>query len=230
MKCNKSVGSLYIRLERHLERGEIHNERIQLFATLATSGWSSIQYLEIVNKFDYISLRESEYMSNFILQSENFRDLRLQIAGDETRTIMESLFRTKVQFLDILFPSNFSLQNGRRFATALGRCTCITDLLLDFRFPRYSHQVELFQIFFLESIPKMLVLKILRLITSEHTDQGFIDMVGRCIGLHQGEIEELNISLNVEHVNSSMVGLVTALRRLKAIQFVGDYAGTLTPQ
>ena len=84
MKCNKSVGSFYIRLERHLVRGEIHNERIQLFATLATSGWSSIQYLEIVDKFDCISLRGSAYMSNFILQSENFRDLRLQIAGDET--------------------------------------------------------------------------------------------------------------------------------------------------
>jgi hypothetical protein len=83
---------------------------------------------------------------------------------------------------------------------------------------------------FLESIPKMLGLKILRLATSEHTDQGFIDMVGRCIGLHQGDIEELNISLNVEHVNSLIGGLVTALRRLEAIRFVGDHAGTLTPQ
>jgi hypothetical protein len=158
MKCNKSVKMLRI----YLLRREVHNERIQLFATLATGGWSSIQELVLYDELDYMSLWESEYISHFILQSKNLRTLSLQIAGrDETMTIIETLSRTEVQSLQISFNGTFSLHTttgGRRLATpALIRCTCITELRLVFLF--FDDQVECFQILWIESIPKMLGVK-----------------------------------------------------------------------
>ena len=79
----------------------------------------------------------------------------------------------------------FSLKNeGRRLA--LESCTCITDLQLEF--PSNSDQVKFFQSLLLESIPKMLGLKIFRLEIDYHADQQFFDVVRECIGGHQGEI------------------------------------------
>ena len=64
MKWNKSAESLII----HLPGGEIHKKRIQLFATLATSGgWSSIQELALHHASCHMSLRVFEDVSNFIL-------------------------------------------------------------------------------------------------------------------------------------------------------------------
>ena len=76
MTCNKSVESLTIRLESGSLVREI------LFATMATSGgWSSIQVLDLHNSnsdnIAPLSLREAEHISNFIMQSENLRTLRL---------------------------------------------------------------------------------------------------------------------------------------------------------
>jgi len=52
-------------------------------------------------------------------------------------------------------------------------------------------------------------------------------MVGRCIGGHQGAIEELKLRLYLNSVNMSIAGLAPALRRLKAIRFHG---ASLRPQ
>ena len=225
MKCNNSVESINISLERRFPR-----ER--LFAAMATSGgWSSIQKLELFRERETniapLSIRDAEHISSFIMQSENLRSLNLFNIGVEIPTIMETVSRTKVQILKIDFPSlPFSLQNGRRLATTLERCTCITELRLEF--PSYNDHMELFQILFLESIPKMLGLKKLELKIRHHdyhVDQGFFDVVGRCIGGHQGVIEELILSsclsALVNSVNSSIVGLAPALRRLKVIRFDG---------
>ena len=220
MKCNKSVTFLNINLDRWLLR-----ERF--FATLGTSGgWSSIQEL-VLHSYDepeYLSLREAEHISNFILQCENLRTLWLDMAGDEVAPIVEILSRTKVKSLNLDFGETFSLQNGgRQLATALERCNSITELCLDFR-----HEVELdfFQILLVESIPKMLGLKKLTLCISlrvrQQFDHKFFDMVGQCIGLHQGDIEELRlITCSSASENSSIVGLTPALRRLKVIRFHG---------
>ena len=229
MKCNKSVECLYICLGKLRERnqlfeiGDRNNERAQLFATMATSGgWSSIQELVLDDDDDDdiepLSLREAEHLSIFIIQSENLRTLSLEITGHEAGPIMETLSRTKVQSLKLHFRSP-SLQNGsRRLATALERCTCITQLRLEF--PSYNDQVELFfQILLIESIPKMLGLKKFELEINRHFDQQFFDMVGQCIGGHQGAIEELRLIFNFSSVNSSIVGLAPALRRLKVIRF-----------
>ena len=231
MKCNKSVECLYICLGKLRERnqlfeiGDRNNERAQLFATMATSGgWSSIQELVLDDDDDDgiepLSLREAEHLSIFIIQSENLRTLSLEITGHEAGPIMETLSRTKVQSLKLHFRSP-SLQNGsRRLATALERCTCITQLRLEF--PSYNDQVELFfQILLIESIPKMLGLKKFELEINRHFDQQFFDMVGQCIGGHQGEIEELRLILRPSSVNSlsRVVGLAPALRRLKVIHF-----------
>jgi len=110
----------------------------------------------------------------------------------------------------------FSLKNeGRRLA--LERCTCITDLQLEF--PSNSDQVELFQSLLLESIPKILGLKIFGLEIDYRANQQFFDVVGECIGGHQGEIEELILMFRVSTLNLSIVGLTPALRRLKVVQF-----------
>jgi hypothetical protein len=87
--------------------------------------------------------------------------------------------------------------------------------------------VEFFQILLVESIPKMLGLKRLELELDRRFDQQFFDMVGQCIRLHQGEIEELRLVLNFSSVGSSIVGLAPALRRLKVIWFDGVAALTL---
>ena len=58
-------------------------------------------------------------------------------------------------------------------------------------------------------------------------DQQFFDMMGQCIGGHQGEIEELRLRFPCSSVNSSIVGLAPALRRLKVIKFGGRAALTL---
>ena len=211
MNCNRSVESLTVYLQRGLLR-----ERF--FATMATNGWSSIRELVLYDPYGYMSLREPEYISSFILQSDNLRTFQLVASGDENVTIIETLPRTKVESLEIHFQSAFSLQNGgRRLATALQRCTSITELKLDF--PSYNDQVEFFQILLVESIPKMLGLKKLELETGCHYDQGFFDMVGRCIGGHQGEIEEMRLVFSLSSVNISIVGLAPALRRLKVIRF-----------
>jgi hypothetical protein len=239
MKCNKSVQSFIICLQGGLLQG-----RIQLFASMAKSGgWSSIKELVLYDDIDYqeplaLSRREAEHVSSFILQSENLRTLRLEMAGDEAARIVEKLACTKVQNLKIYFrsPSSlhneirrlgrikmhfrspFSIQNGgRRLATALERCTGITKLRL--KFPSHDDQVEIFQILLVESIPKMLGLKKLELEIYGSFDQQFFDMVGQCIGGHQGAIEELKLKCYSSAVHMSIVGLAPALKRLKVIQF-----------
>ena len=224
MKYNTSVECLHICLKRGLLR-----ERI--FAA-ASGGWSSIQELVLYDPFrfpfGFLSLTEAEHLSSFISLSENLRTLSLDVAGHETTIIMETLSRTKVQNLNIRLHSPFTLQNGgRRFTTALERCTCITELRLEF--PPYNDQVEFFQqvLLLLDSIPKMLGLKKVVLQISCSVDRQFFDLVGQCIGGHQGEIEELRLIFNLSSVNSSMVGLAPALRRLKVIRFHGYAALTL---
>ena len=202
-------------------------------ATLATSGgWSSIKELVLDSDDDDIkplSLMEAEDVSNFILQSENLRTLSLEVSEDQAGPMMEALSRTKVQSLKIFFNSTLSLQNGgRQLASALEKCTCITELLIGFPFS--IGQAEVIQILFLEAIPKMLGLKKLELdIYGHHDDEGFFDMVGQCIGGHQGDIEELRIRFprwsSVSH--KSIVGLAPALRRLKVVRC---YSGLITQQ
>ena len=134
MKCNKSVESLQIYL-----RGGLLRERF--FATMATSGgWSSIQELYVLGHVldgTSLSLREAEHVSTFIFQSENLHTLSLPMCtmmrGDDLVSIVETLVvrtNTKVQSLEILFDDYaFSLQNGgRQCTTAVGRCTCTTEL------------------------------------------------------------------------------------------------------
>ena len=107
MKCNKSVESLTVHLERGLPR-----ERI--FDTMATSGgWSSLQVLVLQDSV-FLSLRMARNLSSFIIQSENLRALTFDIAGDETTPIMETLARTKVQSLEIGFCDPSTLQNAYR--------------------------------------------------------------------------------------------------------------------
>jgi hypothetical protein len=223
MRCNTSVESLIIGLTRGLLR-----ER--LFATMATSGgWSSIQELVLDSgvvgddDIEPLSLREAEHISSFILQSENLLTLRLEMAGDETAPIVEALSRTKVQSLQIVFHETFSLLNGgRQLAAAFERCTCITELQLNF--PAYNHGVEMefFQILFIESIPKMMGLKHFELQIRRHVDRQFFNMLGQSIGEHQGEIEELRLRCYSISVNSSsIIGLAPALRRLKVIRLDG---------
>ena len=231
MKGNKSVESLTICLESVLLE-----ERDQVFAVMAThGGWSSIQELELSDDIEFeepLSLREAEHISSFIVQSENIRTLSLKGLGDEDiEPIMETLSRTKVQSLKICFCKPiFTLHNrgqnrrGRRLATALERCTCITELQLELQ--SYNDRVEFFQILFVESIPKMLGLKKFELRINRRYDQRFFDMVGHCIGGHQGELEELRlICSSSSSVNSSsIVGLAPALKRLKVIRLDGFYA------
>jgi hypothetical protein len=227
-KCNKSVESLNI----YLDNGLL-DERNQVFAAMGTSGgWSSIQELVLVicngndiePHIEPLSLREAEHLSNFIIQSNNLRALSLEITGHETGPIFETLSRTTVQSLKVIVRSTFSLQNGgRQLATALERCTCITELRLEFSSYNDQAEVEFFEILLVESIPKMLGLKKLEL---EMLNQQFFDMVGQCVGGHQGEIEEVRLkwysspffsTSSVE--SSSIVGLAPALRRLKVIHF-----------
>ena len=78
-----------------------------------------------------LSLRESEHLSSFMNRNENLRSLSLGIEPDEAAPIVETLSRTntKVQSLDIHSYGTFSLQNGgRQCTTAVGRCTCTTEL------------------------------------------------------------------------------------------------------
>jgi hypothetical protein len=70
----------------------------------------------------------------------------------------------------------------------------------------------------IEAISKMLGLKKLELTIDVHAGQQFFDIVGQCIGGHQGEIEELRLIFHFAFVNSSIVGMVPDLRRLKVIQ------------
>jgi hypothetical protein len=188
MKCNKSVESLTISLGRSLLR-----ER--LFAVIATSGgWSSIHELVISDDPRHMSLRVSEDISNFVLQTENLRTLKLDMAGDQTAAIIEilSLNGTKVQTLNIDISQISSMTNGgRRLAAALERCTCITELRLALTV--LDDPMEFFQMLFIKSIPKMLGLKKIKLAIFRQHDQGFFDMVGGCIGGHQGGIEELTL-------------------------------------
>ena len=59
----------------------------------------------------------------------------------------------------------------------------------------------------------------LQMSSSSHFDQAMFDMVGQCIGGHQGEIEELRLRFIIFALNlSSIVGLAPALRRLKVIR------------
>ena len=225
MRCNKSVECLVV----YLEGG---SQRERLFAAMATSGgWSSIQELVLSSEDDEeiapLSLTNAEDISSFIIQSENLNTLRLDVAGDEAGPIVEALSGTKVQSLKIHFHSTFSLQNGgRRLATALERCTGITELRL--KLPQYSYQMEFFQILLVESIPKMLGLKELEVGINPPFDQQFFDVLGQSIVGHQGEIEVLRLMFNFCSVNSSIVGLAPALRRLKVIQY--DGWTHLTPQ
>jgi hypothetical protein len=151
------------------------------------------------------------------------------MAGDDAAPIVETLSHTNVQTLWLDCSSNFSTETGgRRLGTALEGCTCITWLRLEFRL--YNHQVEMesLQILFLESIPKMLGLRMLDLNINDHVYQkGFFDIVGRCIEGHPGVIEHLVLDMEHAPVNLSIVGLEPALRRLKIIQF---YAAALTSQ
>ena len=218
MKCNKSVESFTVYLRRGLLR-----ERF--LSTIATSGgWSSIQEMALIigngDDIEPLSLT-GEHLSSFIIQSENLRTLTLEITGEEAVPIVETLSRTKVQSLRLDFLSPCTLQNGRRrLGTALERCSCITDLRLDF--PGRNYQAEFFQILFVESIPKMLGLKKLEISVQFPVDQGFFDMMGQCIGGHQGEIEELRLTFHCTPANSSsIVGLASALSRLKVIRFDG---------
>ena len=224
MKCNKSVEILRISLERGLLREGF-------FAAMATSGaWSSIQRLAIFYEDDTdiepLSIMDAEHISSFIIQNQNLRSLSLQNTGFEIAPIVETLSRTKVQSLMIGVGDNFSLQNGgRQLATAFERCTCITELQLHF-LDEVEVELEFFQILLVESIPKMLGLKKFDLAThllDQQFDQQFFDMVGQCIGGHQGEIEELTLGISSSSsVNISIVGLTPALRRLKVIQFDRD--------
>ena len=229
MKCNKSVKSLIIEYVSGILRNA-------LFATMARSGgWSSIKELVLRSGGGYnnetLSLREADHLSSFINKSENLRTLMLEMNGDEVAPVVEALSRTEVQSLEIVFCSPVSLLNGnRRFATALERCTCITDLGLDF--PDNIDQEQLFQILLIESIPKMLALKKLELKSMRRFDKQFFDMVGQCIGGHQGEIEELRLeySSSSSANSSSIVGLAPALRRLKVLRFEGYSCLMLMPQ
>jgi hypothetical protein len=228
MQCNTSVETLMIRIQRGLL-----GERTRLFASMATSGgWSSIKQLVLKSEdddddYDVLSLRDTEQISSFIMQSDNLRALTLDVPTVQAEPMIEALSRTKVQSLDVHFRSTSDLQNGaRRLATALERCTCITQLKLEF--PRYNDEVEFIQILLVESIPKMLGLKKLELEMYPHLDEQFFDMVGRCIGGHQGEIEELRLRFLVSSVNISIAGLAPALRRLKVIGFHYDTALTST--
>ena len=124
--------------------------------------------------------------------------------------------RTKVESLKIHCRETFSLQNGRRLATVLERCTCIPKLFLELS---YDDRVELLQILLLELIPKMLGLKILQLQIHGPYNQQFFDIAGQCIEEHQGEIEELMLMIISSLANPSIVGLAPALRRLKVIRF-----------
>jgi hypothetical protein len=226
MKCNKTVTSLTI----FLDTGILDNIN-QVFAAMGTSdGWSSIKELVLVtiNKYNIkpLSLREAEQISSFIVQSENLHTLSLDIAGVDLVPILETLSRIEVQSLKIHFdlPSTFSLQSGvRQLTTALERCTCITELRLEF--PSCNGQVEFFQILVVESIQKMLGLKKFEL-EIHLFDQHFFDIVGQCIGRHQGEIEELRLICFPN--SSSIVGLAPALRRLKVTHF--DSGSHLTSQ
>jgi hypothetical protein len=151
------------------------------------------------------------------------------VGGNDAIEILDALKNNSVvKSLKIHFRSPPSQQNGiRRFATVLERCTCITDLRLDF--PDYNYQVEFFQILLIESIPKMLGLKKLELESMRCFDNQFFDMMGQCIGGHQGKIEELSLKFFTSvSLNSSsiIVGLTPALRRLKAIRFGGWVALT----
>ena len=218
MECNKSVEWLSIWLERGLLSES-------LFATMATSGgWSSIKVLVLSRGvdtfFEPLSLREVEHLSRFIIQCANLRTLSLSMTGDEAAPIVEILSRTKVQSLTLAFDEASFLQNGgRRLATALERCTCITELKL--KYLCIDDRMEVIQILFLESIPKMLGLKKLQLGVLGRVGQGFADMVGRCIGGHQGEIERLTFDGRCLPSENSLVRLAPALRRLKVIEFVG---------
>ena len=145
---------------------------------------------------------------------------------------METLSRTntKVHSLDMFFLATFSVQHGgRQLTTAFERCTCITELKLEF-LSSQDDQVEFFQILLVESIPKMLGLKKfdfdIDLLNQQFHPQ-FFDMVEQYIGGHQGEIEELALELRSASVNTSIVGLTPALRRLKAIRL---YGAALTSQ
>jgi hypothetical protein len=132
MKCNSSGQILDISIRRGLQREG-------LFATMATSGgWSSLQTLYLaydrdddINHQSYYT--DAEHSSSFIVQSENLHTLHFTIEGDDAVLIVETLSRTKtkVQRLEIMCGSTFPAQNGgRRLATALERCTCITELRL----------------------------------------------------------------------------------------------------
>ena len=225
MQCNKSVQCFTINVPRGLLR-----ER--LFATMATSGgWSSIKELVLgcdcydSPAIEHLSFREHEHLSSFINQSDNLHTLRLGLTGDAAAPIVETLSRTKIQSLDICFVPQSSIQNGgRQLGTALERCTCITELRLELH--SYDDQVEFFQILLIESIPKMLGLKKFDLCVILHSDQQLFDMVGQCIGGHQGEIEELRFLLPRSIANPSILGLAPALRRLKVIKFGGRAALT----
>ena len=121
-------------------------------------------------------MSEAEHLSSFINQCENLRSLSLERTGDELVPIVEALAHTKVQILHILFGNIFSLQNrGSQLATALERCTCITKLRLELH-SYDDHQVEFFQILFVESIPKMLELKKFDLYVIQHSDQKLFDI------------------------------------------------------
>jgi len=77
----------------------------------------------------------------------------------------------------------------------------------------------------------MLGLKKFELKIKFPVDQGFFDLMGQCIGGHEGEIEELRLILHSTSVNlSSIVGLALALRRLKVIRFEGYSCPELTSQ
>jgi hypothetical protein len=220
MQCNTSVETLMIRIQRGLL-----GERTRLFASMATSGgWSSIKQLVLKSEdddddYDVLSLRDTEQISSFIMQSDNLRALTLDVPTVQAEPMIEALSRTKVQSLDVHFRSTSDLQNGaRRLATALERCTCITQLKLEF--PRYNDEVEFIQILLVESIPKMLGLEVLELQMHRHLDEQFFDMVGRCIDGHQGEIEELLLKFEFDSLDkTSIAGLAPALRRLKVIEF-----------
>ena len=209
----------------YLERGLL---RERFLAAVATSGgWSSIKQLfvfyEDETNIETLSLREAEHISSFINQSENLHSLSLSIVGDEAVPIVDTLYRTneKVLVLNMFFRDTFSLQNGgRQLATAVGRCTFITDLQL-FVPTENKVELELFQLLLVESIPKMLGLKKFKLVIDLFDVGRIVDMVGQCIGLHQGEIEYLTLDIRSASVNTSIVGLTPALRRLKAIRFHG---------
>jgi hypothetical protein len=147
--------------------------------------------------------------------------------------IMDTLARTKVESLEIRFRDTFNLQNRdsriRSIATALERCTCITDLRLTFA--SYDYQLEFFQLLLVRSIPEMVGLKKLELDMDHfHFDQAMFGMVGQCIGWHEGEIEELRLKWTSNSVNlSSIVGLAPALRRLKVFRLY-SYGPALTLQ